>query len=69
LSTSGVASVRHPQRAGMQSLGMVQFFSSKMFRAELSSSSENFGSLFFTARESIIALTKPLNTDTVGQRM
>jgi hypothetical protein len=49
------------ERLQGQSLGMFQFFGFKMFRAELSSSSESFGSLFFTARDSIIAPTKPLN--------
>src|SRR5580704_17113550 len=47
--------------AGMQSVGIFQFFSFKIFRAEVSSSSESVGSLFFTARDSIIAPTKPLN--------
>src|SRR5580704_10687598 len=45
----------------MRSLGIFHFFSYKLFRAELSSSSESVGSLFFTARDSIIAPTKPLN--------
>src|SRR5580700_3485089 len=48
-------------RAGMRSLGIFHLFSFKMFPAELSSSSESAGSLFFTARDSIIAPTKPLN--------
>jgi len=46
----------------MQSVGIFQVFSFKIFRAELSSSSESVGSLFFTARDSIIAPTKPLNS-------
>src|SRR5260370_32258460 len=45
----------------LASLGIFQFFSFKLFRAELSSSSESVGSLCFTARDSIIAPTKPLN--------
>jgi hypothetical protein len=62
VSDPGCARGRHISgRAGMQSLGMFQFFGFKIFRAELSSSSESFGSLFFTARDSIIAPTNPLN--------
>jgi hypothetical protein len=45
----------------LQSLGIFQFLGFKIFRAELSSSSESVGSLFFTARDSINAPTKPLN--------
>jgi len=51
----------YPDAAGMRSLGIFQFFSFKIFRAELSSSSESVGSPFFTARDSIIAPTNPLN--------
>jgi hypothetical protein len=53
-------------RAGTPSLGIFQFFSFKIFRAELSSSLESVGSLFFTARDSIFfqtsSVTLPLVT-------